>query len=724
ILRNRLHFFVNYEGARAYSNAVISGTVPSPYLESISPSVYKSVFALYPSIPQPTSNPTALVGTYHGAATQIQKDGSGLVRLDGNITPTNQIAVRYIRARPNLSVPSLISANPQTYSGHTSAVNANYLHIGSNWTANTRFGLNQIKLTRVNQGINQALQSVAFAGFGGNGMYKGFYQHGNVSTYEEAIALIHGNHSIQVGGIVQRQNASRYIVQTPSFSYSSLSQFQADIPATAELALYAVPPGQPPFGFTNYQYGGYVQDDYHVASTLTLNMGIRYDYFSVPREYAGRFYNSGIDPANPQLGAGFGPFRPKNSLYDADYRGIQPRIGFAWQPKPNTVVHGGFGIFTLGHNFFNGPVSVTRPSPTVPFNVTLTLAQAQQAGIAYPVDPFAYVTQVSQLQQSGVLSSQLPGNTNIDGHNPNPYSIQRFFGIQQALPDGTTFTINYVGSQALQLEFHESKNLPDRVTGILPVPNFPRFSLYTVGDRSNANILQAMIAKQTKKGLYLAASYAWGKVLSYGDADLLLETSPQDVDNMEAEYGPAPFDIRNRFVVQGVWNLPLNHGGFAHSRWARALVEGWKVSGIFTGATGLPQNLRNTGSSYPADRPDVNPGVTQYLTGARIFPGTHQYLNKLAFKAVPISPLSGAQIRGGDLGREAVRLPGTENVDASLTKIFSVSDTVHFQLRAEAFNALNHTNLSGLSTSIASSTFGRLTTATARTMQVSGRITF
>jgi hypothetical protein len=153
-------------------------------------------------------------------------------------------------------------------------------------------------------------------------------------------------------------------------------------------------------------------------------------------------------------------------------------------------------------------------------------------------------------------------------------------------------------------------------------------------------------------------------------------------------------------------------------------VEGWKVSGIFIGATGLPQNLRNTGSSYPADRPDVNPEVTRYLTGAEVFPGAHQYLNKLAFKAVPISSASGAQIRGGNLGREAIRLPGTENVDASLTKVFSFSDTVQFQLRGEAFNALNHTNLSGLSTSIASSTFGRLTEATARTMQVSGRITF
>ncbi len=317
VLHRKLLFFTNYEGAKAYSDAVVSGTVPSPYLESISPAVYKPLFALYPTISQP-SNPTALTGTYQGTARRIQKDGSGLVRLDASLDSNNQIAVRYIRARPNLLIPSLIAVNPQTYSGHTDAINANYLHIGRKWTANTRFGFNQIKLTRLNVGFNQKLNSVVFSGFGSGsingGMYKAFYQHGNFTTYEETIALIQGKHSIEMGGVIQRNNASRYIVQTPVLIYSSLAQFQANIPSTAVLELYQIASGQPPFGFIDYQYGGYIQDDYRISSSLTLNLGIRYDYFSIPHEYAGRFYNRGVDPANPQLGAGFGPFRPANSL--------------------------------------------------------------------------------------------------------------------------------------------------------------------------------------------------------------------------------------------------------------------------------------------------------------------------------------------------------------------------------------------------------------------------
>ena len=157
ILRNKLFFFVKItEGAKSYSKTAISGTVPSPYLESISPAVYSSLFAIYPSIPQPAS-PTALVGTYSGASSQIQKDGSGLIRIDDNINAANQIAVRYIRARPQESMPSVNPSNPQTYSGHTDAVNATYLHIGKLWTSNTRFGFNQIKLIRLILAITSVL---------------------------------------------------------------------------------------------------------------------------------------------------------------------------------------------------------------------------------------------------------------------------------------------------------------------------------------------------------------------------------------------------------------------------------------------------------------------------------------------------------------------------------------------------------------------------------------
>jgi outer membrane receptor protein involved in Fe transport len=726
IRHEKYFFFTNYEGAQVSSLKAISGTVPSPYLKSISPSVYAPLLALYPSIAQP-SNATALVGVYSGTASQIQKDGSGLIRIDSYLNSSDQLAVRFIRARPQISIPSLIPTSPQTYSGHTEAVNANYLHLGNNWTSNLRFGFNQIKLTRINQGMKNKVDSVAFAGFGsasitGN-LYKGFYQQGNYTTYEETAALVRGKQTFQFGGIVQRQNASRYMLQLAGLTYSSLPDFLANVPSTAILELYTLPSGVPPFGFINYQYGIYLQDDIHLSNKLTLNLGMRYDYFTVPHEYHGRFYNRGVDPSHPELGAGFGDYLPADSIYNADHGGVQPRIGIAWQLSRRTVVHAGFGVLTLGHNFFSGPVNLTQVSATLPFSFALSKSQVATAGLKFPIDSTTYPSEVATLQSSGVLSSKLANTTTVPAYNPNPYTLQRFLGIQQQLPWRMNATVDYVGSAGVQLSTFETKNLPDRSTGISPVPSFGQFTQNGVGDHSNNNSLQANMTKSTSHGLTFGAAYAWSNTLAYSDVDIIQPSQPQTPDNFKAEYGPATFDVKHRVKLQGVWEPSLDF--IVHNnKVTKLLVSNWQFAAIYTAQTGLPANIVNSSSSYPNDRPDSTYGVSPYLSGYRAFPGSHQYLNSSAFTTVSINSASGAQARAGTLRRNAVRLPGTENLDAGISKNIAITEKTKFVLRMDAFNVFNHTNLGGLQTSISSSTFGRLTSATPRTMQIGGRITF
>jgi len=153
------------------------------------------------------------------------------------------------------------------------------------------------------------------------------------------------------------------------------------------------------------------------------------------------------------------------------------------------------------------------------------------------------------------------------------------------------------------------------------------------------------------------------------------------------------------------------------------LLDGWQVSGVLSAQTGLPANITNSASANSVDRPDAaGGGVSPYVSGYHT--GIHQYLNPAAFVVVPISPLSGEQIRPGNLSNQAVRVPGLINLDATLAKSFSLTERVRFQLRADTFNTLNHTNLSGLITTINNSTFGQLTTATARTMQLGARLSF
>jgi hypothetical protein len=727
ILRNRFFFFGDYEGARLYFFKALSGTVPTPYLESISPAIYAPLFAVFPSIPQPSS-PTALTGTYQGVATEQQRDGSGLARLDYAPNEHNTFAVRYIRARPQLLIPQVIPENSYTYSGHTDAVNANYLHVGKSWTEDTRFGFNQLKLSRIYHGYYTQLPQLTF-GFSSEGANL-FLQHGNITTAEEAIAYAHGNHSIQFGGIYQRNFASRYKLVTPSIGYSTLAQFQANTPSSVLLTLYNLPSGTPGFGFSDNQFGGYFQDDYRAASNLTLNLGIRYDYYTVPRETLGRFYNRGIDPANPQNGPGFGPFRSANSVFDASYENVQPRIGFSWTPKgfDNTlVVRGGAGIFIEAHNFYAGIVGVIAPSASEPFQIGLSQSQLTQAGpnsgLTYPIIAPQYPTQIANLQAAGILSSNLP-NTTINHYNPNPYSIQRYLGIEQGLPHGFLFYLDYVGNDAAQEDLYETKNLPNRTTGLSPVPNFGEFAYFTVGDHSNYNSLQTKLTKTYAHGLYISASYVWSKVLSYGDADLLQQLPPQDNNNIKAEYGRAPFNITDNFVINGRYDLPLNQLTRLEGPVAKRILGGWEVSAVFTRQTGLPLNPLDTASSYPADRPNVVPGVSQYVGGYRTFPGTHQYLNPAAFSTPPISPLSGAQVIGGNVQRYSLTAPGYEDLDASLIKNTAITEKVHFILRMDSFNVLNRTNLTSIVTTVNTANFGQATAATARTLQISGRITF
>jgi len=135
----------------------------------------------------------------------------------------------------------------------------------------------------------------------------------------------------------------------------------------------------------------------------------------------------------------------------------------------------------------------------------------------------------------------------------------------------------------------------------------------------------------------------------------------------------------------------------------------------------MPLNITNGNSSYPSDRPDGLSTTNRYFSNYRT---TRRYLNAASFASVPISAASKAQVRGGTLGRYSIVGPPSTLLDASIAKTFQFTESLKFQLRADAFNSLNHTNYSGLVTNIASGTFGQLTSATPRTVQIAGRFTF
>jgi hypothetical protein len=174
--------------------------------------------------------------------------------------------------------------------------------------------------------------------------------------------------------------------------------------------------------------------------------------------------------------------------------------------------------------------------------------------------------------------------------------------------------------------------------------------------------------------------------------------------------------MTHNFVADVIYQLP----GFSSNSLVRQIIGGWQLSGIFSASTGQPLYLSQPASNN-AQRPDYI-GGTSILSNYR---STLQYLNPAAFAAVPLSPTGGAAIRPGNAGPGEWRLPGQWNLDFSFGKNFDIREAVKLQIRAEMFNALNHTNLTGLRTGITDPFFGQLrSTAGARTIQLNARLTF
>jgi hypothetical protein len=284
--------------------------------------------------------------------------------------------------------------------------------------------------------------------------------------YTQQIAKIMGNHSMTAGLIVQRQDAGRTDYNTATFGYSSLDNFLNNVPSKVQITF-----DLDPFNIHTYQFGGFLQDDWKLSSNLTFNLGLRYDYYEVPKEDSGRLFNRGIDSSAPALSGGYGSYRSADSLYKADFNNVQPRMGFSWSlgPHQNTVVRGGAGVFVGPHPIYGGPIDEVQNSASVPFRITLIGAQAANSGLAYPLVRADFTKALATLQDAGVISKEVV-NTSISRNFPNPYSLQWMFGVEQQLRASHRIEVDYIGNRGLKENMTLTKNLPDRTTGVLPRP--------------------------------------------------------------------------------------------------------------------------------------------------------------------------------------------------------------------------------------------------------------
>ena len=264
-------------------------------------------------------------------------------------------------------------------------------------------------------------------------------------------------------------------------------------------------------------------------------------------------------------------------------------------------------------------------------------------------------------------------------------------------------------------------------SGIAPAPNIGKQGLLGPYSRSKYASLQVTLRKALSNGLTFSSAFTWARDSGVGSGDLLLQGQPQDIYNRLADWGPAVNDVNQRSVTTAMYELPITRWMGKSGRVSNLLLGGWSVSGVFAAQTGLPANITNNLSANSTDRPNAcGCGVPTYLGGFQSGPA-HQYLNTIASGAFIVPTLakaSGEQGAPGNLSFDAVRSPGSVNVDFTLSKAFALTERFRLRVRADTFNTLNHTNLYGLVVTTGSANFGQLTQANSRTMQLTARLNF
>jgi hypothetical protein len=309
----------------------------------------------------------------------------------------------------------------------------------------------------------------------------------------------------------------------------------------------------------------------------------------------------------------------------------------------------------------------------------------------------------------------------VDPNFQSPYAMNYSLEIQKALSPSVVFVTGYVGSRGVKFNLGRTFNPVDRVTGLRPNPNDIQGSYLDNSQQTNYNSWQTSLKQRFTRGLALNVHHTWGKALAYAGGDVGAiylgdsRTLSEDFNNVRIERSLASGDVTHNVSIDWFYQAPTP---FSNSRIARQVLGGWNISGIWRARTGLPLGVTQTGG-----RPDLISLDTAVNEKCCSF-GNLQYLNPAAFALVTV-PSSGRTIRRGTAGATALRGPGMWNLDLAFGKSFPLNEGLKLELKADMSNAFNHTQYTGIATSLSGIGFGEVTSAAvARVIQLQLRLAF
>jgi TonB dependent receptor len=508
---------------------------------------------------------------------------------------------------------------------------------------------------------------------------------------------------------------------TGNFAFANMAAFLAGTANTFTVTL-----GDVSSAIAQGALGLFVQDNYKVRPNLTLELGFRYDWLMSPTERFDKFVDY-VPETNSlvRVNNGIAP------VYHTNAQNIQPRIGFAWDPFKDgkTSIRGAYAILA------DQPVTnlVTGNATNPPFATAVALPANSTTQLFNATDPGHAVP--------GSTISPSSSDPNFD----NGYIQSWNLNVQREVRQGFAVTVGYYGSKGSNLRITRNLNQTFLNAALNPVRPFPALSpsspispgvpLLNITFRegtsnSNYNALWVTANKRMGKGLQFNASYTFAKSI-----DLNSQSSQgvtvQDSYNLRGDRGLSDFDVRHRFVISGLYELPFK---------GNQLKEGWQLSFIEQSQSGNPVtllagNAGAIGANIPAAnansltglatlRPDITGPVTISPAPAPTGIGVQWFPNLVcdprpggscpsgSTVVLPVQFINGKTIyHFGSMGRNVVIGPSFHNSDLSLIKRTKITERQMIEFRWEVFDVFNHANFGqpGRTAQVGSTAFGVIT---------------
>jgi len=739
IRKDKAFFFANVEVLRQSAGVNLISTVPSVSAPARAVPSIQPLIAAYPIGQQGSSDPDLDIARRNDRTAIDEHFGS--IRFDYNFSSKYLLSTRYNRDQGSLVSPLDVSGSVQSVTAVPQNAMLSVQQIYSpNIINETKFGFNGAK-TRINgvapsvNGIDMSQLSVSFTGtvaipgVGGQGASAGAStpgglirsnssQNGRAQPYTnytlsflDNLIVIEGNHTMKFGGEWRPVQLYTDRLGGTTYTYGNISALLANTPSQIQILGDISAPNPLHNGIaTNRSLRQsysifYAQDEWRIRPNITLNYGLRYEYYSVLHEtqdlYTLFLVGEGLTT---------GPW------YNSSKTNFGPRVGLSWSPaRFNNRT-----VFRVGGGYFYGPGQTEdQVQPIDSDRVTVTLTNTP-----FPVNSQQIIASVNPNNLTGFTPrAYAPGYTLPEKILSYTASIQQQFG------SGTVLTVAYVGSQGRNLFLRSWTN---GIVGVTMNPTtgvgtavlemgsqFGQIDYKTSGGTDHYDSLQTSVQRRFAKGLTVGGQWTYGHSLGNTGGSNEAQTA-QNPFNFEADRGNNAFDVRHSMNATVLYELPFGEGRKYMSganKLTEAFLGGWQVGGVVNARTGLPVDIsiaRNdiayrdtrTGAfvnspivssgqvfSVPVinnpyggafrnnRRPNVVAGVSPFLESS----DRRYILNPAAFS----TPAPG---RFGNLGRWAVHGPALSQFDLTLHKRFRITEHTNVEFRSEFYNLLNRAN--------------------------------